>query len=147
MTLPAASTLSVARSALVPSSVTTLPFTRTWPLRMSCSAWRREAMPARAICFWRRSLGMDIENRIENSKLGPAGDYTLGGPWLLTIRQTGERLGQSDLHTYSPAAALRDFSGSLNSDSSLECSLECSFTLSDDWAAGIGWRSGSASDE
>ena len=55
MTFPAASTLSVARSALLPSSVTTRPFTRTWPLEMSCSAWRREAMPARAIIFCKRS--------------------------------------------------------------------------------------------
>src|SRR5579864_2386683 len=55
ITRPAASMRSAPASAFVPSSVTTLPFTRTWPLTISCSAWRREAMPARAIIFCSRS--------------------------------------------------------------------------------------------
>src|SRR5882762_988804 len=38
ITLPAASMRSAAGSALLPSSVITWPFTRTWPLTMSCSA-------------------------------------------------------------------------------------------------------------
>src|SRR5216684_6817263 len=42
-------------SALVPSSVTVCPLTVTWPEEISSSAWRREATPARAIIFWRRS--------------------------------------------------------------------------------------------
>src|SRR4029077_17623024 len=42
-------------SAFVPSSVTVRPLTVTWPEEMSSSAWRREATPARAIIFWRRS--------------------------------------------------------------------------------------------
>jgi hypothetical protein len=53
--LPAASIRSSLASALEPSSVMTWPLTRTCPLRMSCSAWRREAMPARAIIFCKRS--------------------------------------------------------------------------------------------
>src|ERR1700687_250058 len=55
MTLPAPSMRPAPASAFVPSSVTTWPLTRTWPLTISCSAWRREAMPARAIIFCRRS--------------------------------------------------------------------------------------------
>src|SRR5271155_3643098 len=45
-------------SALVPSSVTTVPFTLTWPPLISSSALRREAIPAAAIIFCRRSAGM-----------------------------------------------------------------------------------------
>src|SRR5437016_2369866 len=42
---------SFVASAFVPSSLTTRPFTRTWPLASSSSACRREAIPARAIIF------------------------------------------------------------------------------------------------
>src|SRR5580704_15885380 len=45
-------------SALVPSSVTTVPFTFTWPALINSSALRREAIPAAAIIFCRRSAGM-----------------------------------------------------------------------------------------
>src|SRR6266478_3100742 len=50
-TRPAASIRSLAASAFVPSSRTTRPFTFTCPLRISSSACRREAIPARAIIF------------------------------------------------------------------------------------------------
>src|SRR6266550_8392799 len=50
-TRPAASIRSFAASAFVPNSFTTCPFTRTCPLRISSSACRREAIPARAIIF------------------------------------------------------------------------------------------------
>src|SRR5687768_3720512 len=46
---------SVARSALVPISRTTSPFTVTRPSAMTRSAARREAMPARDRIFWIRS--------------------------------------------------------------------------------------------
>src|SRR5580693_2543254 len=49
---------STSGSALLPSSVTTVPFTFTWPALMSSSALRRDAMPAAAIIFCRRSAGM-----------------------------------------------------------------------------------------
>src|SRR5579863_6899729 len=96
MSLPAASTLSVARSALVPSSVTTLPFTRTWPLRMSCSAWRREAIPARAISFCKRSRGMKLEIRkwklaIRKTKLETRSGRAL---YALRISNAGDRPSQ-----------------------------------------------------
>src|SRR6267142_1109296 len=42
---------SFAASAFVPNSFTTRPFTRTCPLKISSSACRREAIPARAIIF------------------------------------------------------------------------------------------------
>src|SRR5271156_1745046 len=46
---------SFASSALLPSSVMVWPFTVTRPDLISSSAWRREAMPARAIIFCSRS--------------------------------------------------------------------------------------------
>src|SRR5580658_10780851 len=49
---------STSASALVPSSVTTVPLTFTWPALISSSALRREAIPAAAIIFCRRSAGM-----------------------------------------------------------------------------------------
>src|SRR5437016_5366286 len=52
---PAASTRSRSGSAFAPSSLTTTPLTRTCPLRINSSAWRREAIPARAIIFCSRS--------------------------------------------------------------------------------------------
>src|SRR5580658_5309867 len=50
---------STSASALVPSSVTTFPFTLTWPALISSSALRREAIPAAAIIFCRRSAGIE----------------------------------------------------------------------------------------
>src|SRR5271163_1666351 len=49
---------SVSGSALLPSSVTTVPFTFTWPALISSSALRRDAMPAAAMIFCSRSAGM-----------------------------------------------------------------------------------------
>src|SRR5258708_2674832 len=49
---------SCSRSAFEPSSVTILPFTSTRPPAMSFSALRREAIPAAAIIFCKRSEGM-----------------------------------------------------------------------------------------
>src|SRR3989442_15368102 len=45
-------------SALVPSSVTICPFTDTAPEVISFSALRREAIPAAAMIFCKRSAGM-----------------------------------------------------------------------------------------
>src|SRR5215467_13656233 len=53
--LPSTFTWSVERSALLPSSVTVWPFTLTRPWVISSSALRREAMPAAAMIFCRRS--------------------------------------------------------------------------------------------
>lgn len=53
--MPSTSILSVATSALAPSSVTGEPFTKTRPSVISSSAFRRDAIPALAIIFWRRS--------------------------------------------------------------------------------------------
>src|SRR5260370_34676402 len=53
---------SVSGSALVPNAVTTVPFTFTWPALISSSALCREAIPAAAIIFCRRSVGMAISN-------------------------------------------------------------------------------------
>src|SRR5579859_2588416 len=49
---------SRSKSALLPISVTALPFTVTRPSRISCSALRREAAPARERIFCSRSSGM-----------------------------------------------------------------------------------------
>src|SRR5579872_2565844 len=46
---------SSAGSALVPNSRTTLPFSSTWPSEISSSALRREATPACARIFCKRS--------------------------------------------------------------------------------------------
>src|SRR5882757_2253067 len=53
---------SVSGSALVPNAVTTVPLTFTWPALISSSALRREAIPAAAIIFCRRSVGMAASN-------------------------------------------------------------------------------------
>src|SRR5262245_36260281 len=45
------------RSALLPSSVTVCPFTLTRPCVINSSALRREAIPAAAMIFCRRSAG------------------------------------------------------------------------------------------
>src|SRR5262245_4456929 len=61
MAWPSTLIMSCERSALVPSSRTTLPFTSTLPSWMSCSALRREAMPAWARIFCSRScMGLDL---------------------------------------------------------------------------------------
>src|SRR5437773_11977113 len=55
---------SRSRSALVPSSVTTCPLTETAPPMISFSAARREAIPAAAMIFCRRSediMGKDYQ--------------------------------------------------------------------------------------
>src|SRR5271154_7294696 len=53
--LPCTLMWSLDSSALLPSSVMVWPFTVTSPDLISSSAWRREAMPARAIIFCSRS--------------------------------------------------------------------------------------------
>src|SRR5260370_38236509 len=53
---------SVSASALLPNAVTTVPLTFTWPARIRSSCLRREAIPAAAIIFCRRSAGMATSN-------------------------------------------------------------------------------------
>src|SRR5947209_16691425 len=57
---------SCSGSALLPSSVTIVPFTETAPEVISFSALRREAIPAAAMIFWRRSEGMLRKDYQEN---------------------------------------------------------------------------------
>ncbi len=52
---PSTQMTSRSGSALVPCSVTTAPLSVTRPAAMISSALRREAMPAAARIFWRRS--------------------------------------------------------------------------------------------
>ena len=59
MGLPSTVMVSAEGSALVPSAVTILPLMVTRPARMSSSDLRREATPAEARSFWRRS-GMGV---------------------------------------------------------------------------------------
>src|SRR6267142_979810 len=51
---------SWSRSALLPSSRTTLPLTVTWPLSISTSAFRRDATPACARIFCSRSAAISL---------------------------------------------------------------------------------------
>jgi len=53
---PSTRIASCSGSTFVPSATTTSPFTLTRPARISRSAARREAIPAWASAFWRRSL-------------------------------------------------------------------------------------------
>src|SRR5574341_464527 len=114
---------SSAGSALVPNSLTTRPLTVTSPSRMSCSAARREAIPARAISFCRRSL--DMEWATSGAEAQRRGEDVRGFCHMLT-RTVNERLEpvaekvhplrarSSEILTYDPvrsgfllAAALR----------------------------------------
>src|SRR5919201_2011131 len=54
---------SCARSALLPSSRTTLPLTLTWPAAISSSAFRRDATPAWARIFCSRSAPISLRLR------------------------------------------------------------------------------------
>src|SRR5438067_4718247 len=68
---------SVSGSALEPSSLTICPLTATWPEVMSSSALRRDATPAAAIIFCRRSEG--IRKMIEHwgqSRAGGSSSHT-----------------------------------------------------------------------
>src|SRR5579863_7555329 len=76
-------------SAFVPSSVTTFPFTFTCPLLISSSALRREAIPAAAIIFCRRSAGMN--------------DFQVLG-WTTTVRATVEERRLSAAHNVTSLA-------------------------------------------
>src|SRR5687768_7748657 len=55
MRTPSTRMSSVVTSALVPISRTVSPLTVTRPSAITCSAARRDAMPARDRIFWRRS--------------------------------------------------------------------------------------------
>src|ERR1039458_2049526 len=57
ISLPSTLMWSVSRFALLPSSVTAVPFTVTLPSSMIFSAWRREATPAGEGFFGSRSWG------------------------------------------------------------------------------------------
>src|SRR5277367_735962 len=65
---------SLDSSALLPSSVMVWPFTVTRPDLISSSAWRREAMPARAIIFCSRSS--------MGRRLAPWCVYSLTEKWV-----------------------------------------------------------------
>src|SRR5579862_5232270 len=67
MVRPSTCTTSSSRSALLPSSRTTLPLTVTFPSSMSASALRLEVIPARAMIFCRRSRAIGwVLGGIEN---------------------------------------------------------------------------------
>src|SRR5687768_11268415 len=80
-------------SALTPSSSTTRPLMRTRPSRIIRSAPRREATPARARIFWRRSLA--IGNRRRSGILGRIGGRIVGDVGLLRLARLPGLFGLS----------------------------------------------------
>src|SRR5262249_43807441 len=76
---------SRAGSAWVPSSTTGTPFTETRPERISCSAARREARPASAMSFWRRTAPTPASRRAT----GPRGRASGPRPGGLAVPAGG----------------------------------------------------------
>src|SRR3954469_19692714 len=68
MRLPSTRMSSRAGSALVPSSRTVVPLTVTRPSSISCSAARREAMPACDKIFCSLSIGNSVATKARNQE-------------------------------------------------------------------------------
>src|SRR5271166_4599212 len=101
---------SVSGSALLPNSVTTVPFTFTWPALINSSALRREAIPAAAMIFCRRSAGMFIKLPVVSCRSPVTASLAAGNRplatvlWLLFMRG-----GFRDLFRMGSAVVLRRF--------------------------------------
>src|SRR5438094_9538473 len=97
-------------SALLPSSVTTRPFTRTRPSVINVSACRRDASPPRARIFCRRSVFMrprGIVERPNDVRFTDAVDRTPRGKTLGLRDHLGahaEVRGEDPPHHQGPPA-------------------------------------------